>query len=108
MDVWKYSLGAHCLIHSKYRRNPKSETLKEHMQWLHKWHHYGAAKIAVKVDKTQMDFFQTEAKKRGLPTYRVIDAGRTQIERGTATVLGKFSFIILEINSNFINLYYTI
>ena len=90
VGIWNillYSLGAHTLIHAKYKKNPKDETMKNHMEWLHKWHYYGAAKIAVKADKTQMDYFQQEAKKRGLPTYRVIDAGKTQIERGTATVL---------------------
>ena len=81
------ALGAHRSIHSRLRKNPNNSSYKEQLQWLNKWHYYGAAKIAVKADKSQMDHFQTEAKKRGLPTYRVLDAGKTQIEPGTATVL---------------------
>ena len=52
------------------------------------WEYYGQAKIAVKVN-TELEIFQLldKAKKRGLVTYLVEDAGRTQIAAGSKTVL---------------------
>ncbi|KAL9654849.1 hypothetical protein ABK040_008641 [Willaertia magna] len=80
------ALGAHRSIHYRYSKNP-NEINKQHLQWLNQWHKYGAAKIAVKVNGQEMDKFQKLAKEKNLPTYRVLDAGKTQIEAGTATVL---------------------
>ncbi|KAG2383163.1 hypothetical protein C9374_004500 [Naegleria lovaniensis] len=81
------SLGAHRSIHHKVKKNPNNEQYKEQLRWLNKWHHFGAAKVALKVDANQMKQYENEAKKRGLPTYRVLDAGKTQVEPGTATVV---------------------
>ncbi|KAF0984760.1 hypothetical protein FDP41_000659 [Naegleria fowleri] len=81
------SLGAHRAIHQRVKKNPKNEQYKEHLRWLNKWHHFGAAKVALRVDANQMKHYESEAKKKGLPTYRVLDAGKTQVEPGTATVV---------------------
>jgi len=52
------------------------------------WSHGGQAKIVVKV-QTEQDLLdvEAEAKRRGLITYVVQDAGRTQIASGSRTVL---------------------
>lgn len=55
---------------------------------LRAWETIGQAKVVVKVD-TEQQLLEVEekAKKAGLVTYVVVDAGRTQIEAGSKTVL---------------------
>ncbi len=52
------------------------------------WESRAQAKIALKVDGEEvMDNIEREARARGLVTYIVTDAGRTQIPAGSRTVL---------------------
>ena len=52
------------------------------------WETFGQAKIAVKVnDDDEIDEIEKKAKAKGLITYIVHDAGRTQIAAGSRTVL---------------------
>lgn len=56
---------------------------------LKKWEYCGQAKVTLKVDSEEaMVQLQSRARARGLVTSLVRDAGRTQIEAGSATVLG--------------------
>ncbi|EGG23777.1 hypothetical protein DFA_05913 [Cavenderia fasciculata] len=67
----------------------KSATKKEEFKdLLKRWEYGGQAKIAIKVEseKELLDI-EREARKLKLPNYLVVDAGRTQIEAGTCTVL---------------------
>jgi peptidyl-tRNA hydrolase len=52
------------------------------------WEYTGQAKIALKVN-TELEIYEllAKAKQRGLVTYLVEDAGRTQIAAGSKTVL---------------------
>ena len=55
---------------------------------LNVWEALGQAKIAVKVnDDEELDIIEQKAKAKGLITYIVQDAGRTQIAAGSRTVL---------------------
>jgi PTH2 family peptidyl-tRNA hydrolase len=64
-------------------------TKKEKPQWFSKWQQEGAKKVVVKVFCLE-DFFPLEekAKKLGIVTMIVIDAGHTEIPEGTHTALG--------------------
>jgi peptidyl-tRNA hydrolase, PTH2 family len=63
----------------------KNEKFKK---WLNKWEDEATAKVALKVDsEKELLELQKEAEKLGLPNYLVMDAGRTQIEAGSKTVL---------------------
>lgn len=54
-----------------------------------KWLKAGQPKIVLKVESlAQLESLQTLAKNSGVTTALVLDAGRTQIAPGTATVLG--------------------
>ena len=58
-------------------------------EWLKKWETFGQAKVALKVhDYPTMLELKRKADQMGLTTCIVHDAGRTQVEEGTATVLG--------------------
>jgi PTH2 family peptidyl-tRNA hydrolase len=49
---------------------------------------YGSPKIAVRVDsERELQRVQSEAEKAGIPYYTVNDAGRTELEPGTTTVV---------------------
>ena len=53
------------------------------------WERTGCAKIAVKCPSTSMlEMIAVQAIERDIPVYLVEDAGRTQIEAGSRTVLG--------------------
>ena len=55
------------------------------------WETFGQAKVALKAPeggKEALEILQNKAKKEGLASVIIHDAGRTQIESGTATVLG--------------------
>lgn len=54
------------------------------LQW---WETTGCAKIAVKVSEEEMSNIEQSTKARGLVSYVVRDAGRTQIAAGSRTVL---------------------
>jgi peptidyl-tRNA hydrolase len=55
------------------------------------WERTGAAKIAVRCPTTEeLELLSVRAGERGVPCYLVEDAGRTQIEAGSRTVLGLF------------------
>jgi PTH2 family peptidyl-tRNA hydrolase len=58
--------------------------------WLQRWLGEGCAKIALQTDggESELRRLRTLAQNAGLPTSIVQDAGRTQVEAGTATVLG--------------------
>lgn len=51
------------------------------------WEEYGQAKVALKVDsEAELLELYKAAKRSGLPSDLIIDAGRTQIEPGSKTV----------------------
>ncbi len=64
-------------------------TKKNKPEWFSKWQREGAKKVVVKVDALE-DFFFLEEKagKLGITAMIVTDAGLTEIEEGTQTVLG--------------------
>ena len=67
---------------------------KNDVKGIKSWREYGAAKIALKLEnEEQMDQIRTAAKKAGLANYTVADAGRTQIEAGSKTVIAIFGSI---------------
>jgi PTH2 family peptidyl-tRNA hydrolase len=52
------------------------------------WLEQGQAKVVVRVDSLEeMQTVATNARAAGIPTYIVRDAGRTQVEPGSQTVL---------------------
>lgn len=56
---------------------------------LYQWLNHSQAKVALKVDSLeQLEEYKEKAKKKGLITSKITDAGRTQIEPNTVTVLG--------------------
>ena len=56
---------------------------------VHAWERTGCAKIAVKCPSTEMlEMIAQQAMEKDIPAYLVEDAGRTQIEAGSRTVLG--------------------
>jgi len=55
---------------------------------LHKWEKNGQKKVVVSVDSEQeLLKLEVAAVERSLPTTKVRDAGRTEVEQGTTTVL---------------------
>eukprot|EP01080_Neovahlkampfia_damariscottae_P009114 gene9114-1204_t len=61
---------------------------EQHKKWLKKWEDEACAKIALKVDSEKdLLALQKEALDLGLPSYLIMDAGRTQIEPGSKTVV---------------------
>ncbi|CAI5969651.1 unnamed protein product [Closterium sp. NIES-64] len=55
---------------------------------LQRWDENGQVKVVVKVDsEEELIILQDKAKKSGLPTHVTIDAGRTQIEPNSKTVM---------------------
>ena len=61
---------------------------EQHKKWLNKWEEEACAKIALKVDsEKELLKLQSEANENGLPNYLIMDAGRTQIESGSKTVV---------------------
>ena len=55
------------------------------------WQTFGQAKVALKGPEggvEALELLQKQAKEEGLATVIILDAGKTQIESGTATVLG--------------------
>ena len=60
----------------------------QHKTWLSKWDNEAYAKIALKVDsEKELLSIQSEAISNELPTFLIVDAGRTQIEAGSKTVV---------------------
>ena len=64
-------------------------TKKNKPEWFTKWQREGAKKVIVKVETIE-DFFplKEKAENLGIITDIVIDAGHTEIPKGTETVLG--------------------
>ncbi len=64
------------------------KTLKKEPDWVLEWKDSGMAKVVLKVgsEKELLELF--EQVKKLLPTALIHDAGRTQIESGTATCIG--------------------
>ena len=70
-----------------------------HPSEIETWLASGQKKICLKTpDANDFESLQKEAKRRGIPTHIVHDAGHTQIPRGSATVLalGPFDEIALD------------
>lgn len=67
-------------------KNGKQSYYKQALEY---WTTYGAKKVVLKgKDKETLENIKAECKKLKIPTYLVADAGRTQIEAGSVTVLG--------------------
>ncbi|KAJ6801687.1 putative peptidyl-tRNA hydrolase 2 [Iris pallida] len=65
-----------------------SELLQSHRFLLRQWEQYGQAKIVLSCKNQQeMNRLKEAADRCGLPTFVVADAGRTQIQAGSRTVL---------------------
>lgn len=55
---------------------------------LNKWHSEGMTKIALKVQSDdEFNKIVDEVQKSNIPFYKVVDAGKTQLDPGTPTVL---------------------
>ena len=62
---------------------------REAPHWVKAWLHRAQAKITLKVDnEAQMDAVAAAAAAAGIPFQKIEDAGRTEVEPGTFTVLG--------------------
>ncbi len=60
-----------------------------HLKCLEIWEDYGAKKVVVKVNSYDaLKEIYNQCKNNNIPAYMVADAGRTQIDPGTVTVLG--------------------
>lgn len=52
-----------------------------------KWKEFGSKKVTLRVDsESQMEDITNQAKKKGIPVFPIIDAGRTQVDPNTWTV----------------------
>lgn len=81
------TLGVYRKIVSQHKHHKSPKTAK-HVNWALDWSESGCAKIAVKAkDEAEMNQVKEKVKQLGLPFYLVIDAGKTQIARNSATVL---------------------
>lgn len=69
--------------------NAAEEAKRGHPQWWSEWINTGQCKVAVKVN-TESDLYRLneEARRLGLPSAIIRDAGLTQLSPGTATCLG--------------------
>lgn len=66
----------------------RSEKTGRDVNWLMDWSESGCAKIALRVNTLdEMNKIREAVDQLGLPSYLVIDAGKTQIARNSATVL---------------------
>ncbi|KAF2074655.1 hypothetical protein CYY_004050 [Polysphondylium violaceum] len=64
------------------------KSLIKNKKVLKQWEYFGAAKITVKANsENELYELREKAKKAGLVSYLVLDAGHTQIPSGSATVL---------------------
>jgi peptidyl-tRNA hydrolase, PTH2 family len=64
-------------------------SMEQEPRLLKQWCQYGQAKVVLKVDNlSELLKIQEMAQKHGIVTGLVVDAGRTQVEAGTCTVLG--------------------
>lgn len=71
-----------------YRMMLRGETA-QNLQLLNRWESLGQAKITLKCDNQEdMDMLYAQLISMNINSYIVHDAGRTQIEAGSATVLG--------------------
>lgn len=65
-----------------------TETVEQHVKWLDAWFVTGSAKIVVHApSEDALREIHERALRSGLPSYLVIDAGRTQIASGSPTVV---------------------
>ena len=65
--------------------------LKQSPAGIRAWEYSGCAKIALKCpNEEEMEEIAVKALSKGIPSYLVMDAGRTQIAAGSKTVLGLF------------------
>ena len=82
------SLLAYQRIVRRYKRTPDNERCVNAYKWLKRWNDGGCAKIALKISsEEQARSLENEAVALGLPAYHVLDAGRTQIQAGSMTVV---------------------
>lgn len=84
LGMTKGKIAAQCghAVLGAYKRGLKQN--KSGIQW---WETTGQAKIAVKVNEEEMNDMEKIARDKGLASYVVHDAGRTQIAAGSRTVL---------------------
>ena len=72
----------HGLMTSDFRRGTGNETL------FRKYSRGDSPKIACRATLEEINRAELECYNMKIPTFRVIDAGRTQVEPGSTTVLG--------------------
>lgn len=70
-----------------YRKVQKKKNV-DHLSYMERWLSLGQAKITLRIDseKSLLDF-EEKAKELNLPCFVVADAGKTQIDSGSLTVL---------------------
>jgi PTH2 family peptidyl-tRNA hydrolase len=82
------SLMAYQKIIRSANKNPANPQTKVQRQWLRRWSNGHCAKIALKLNtEAEGRAVEKAAQEIGVPTVHVIDAGRTQIEAGSLTVI---------------------
>lgn len=82
------SLLAYTSIAEKSKRNPEDKALQQQRTWLKRWLDIGCAKIALQcptLDEAKR--LRSEARAINVPAVAVHDAGRTQVDSGTLTVI---------------------
>ncbi|CAD7940566.1 unnamed protein product [Amoebophrya sp. A25] len=87
LGMQKGKIAAQCghAVLGAYQKAMSSEAGRGRVR---QWERFGQAKIALKCNtEEEMQNLERSAKKQGLCTYVVHDAGRTQIAAGSATVL---------------------
>lgn len=71
-----------------YRKIQKKKDVEE-LSYMEKWLKGGQAKITLKIDSLKsLEELEEQSKKKGIPYFVVADAGKTQIESGSLTVIG--------------------
>jgi len=87
MGVGKIAAQVGHAVLGAYQNILESQEIR-HKEALFNWEECGQAKIVLKIkNKEEMLDVSKKAKQAGLNTYLVADAGRTQIEAGSLTVL---------------------
>jgi len=87
MGVGKIAAQVGHAVLGAYQNILESQDVK-HKEALYNWEENGQAKIVLKIkNKEEMLEVSKKAKQAGLNSYLVADAGRTQIEPGSLTVL---------------------
>ena len=82
------SLLAYQKIIRRFKRAPTNKNYRNAYTWTKAWDKTGCAKIALKItSEEQASELESVATALGLPAFHVRDAGKTQIQAGSMTVV---------------------